>query len=170
VQSLSHLTSCIPIKSYLYFAISFATVMSEPALCRLLTIHVPTLMPILLSFCRLSKESVQVRGLLWHFVTTFFLRRGVVSLTPNSQAGEPSLVGYPVLLIQCILSYPPYLEAVSSIRNLRTRHAVVTRDPPNMENIKRPSNTRFHPSSFSTLEDKLWRPTDSHDITIMLSF
>jgi hypothetical protein len=27
---------------------------------------------------------------------------------------------------------PPYLEAVSSIRSLRTRHAVVTRDPPNM--------------------------------------
>jgi hypothetical protein len=30
------------------------------------------------------------------------------------------------LLIQHIRSYPPYLEAVSSIRNLRTRHAVVT--------------------------------------------
>jgi hypothetical protein len=29
-------------------------------------------------------------------------------------------------------SYPKYLEAVFSIRNLRTRQAVVTRDPPNM--------------------------------------
>jgi hypothetical protein len=28
--------------------------------------------------------------------------------------------------------FPPYLEAVPSIRNLRMRHAVVTRDPPNM--------------------------------------
>jgi hypothetical protein len=28
-----------------------------------------------------------------------------------------------------IRSYPPYLETVSSICNLRTRHAVVTRDP-----------------------------------------
>jgi hypothetical protein len=35
-------------------------------------------------------------------------------------------------LFQYIRSNPPYLEAVPSIRNLRTRHAVVTRDPPNM--------------------------------------
>jgi hypothetical protein len=28
--------------------------------------------------------------------------------------------------------FPPYLEVVSSIRNLRTRHAVVKSDPPNM--------------------------------------
>jgi hypothetical protein len=31
--------------------------------------------------------------------------------------------------------FPPYLEAVPSIRNLRTRHAVVSRDPPNMKLI-----------------------------------
>jgi len=36
------------------------------------------------------------------------------------------LVGYPPLLIQYIRSYSPHLEAVSSIRNRRTRHAVVT--------------------------------------------
>jgi hypothetical protein len=52
---------------------------------------------------------------------------------PNPQAGGPPLVGCPLLLIQYICSYPPYMEAVSSIRNLSTRHAVVTRDPPNME-------------------------------------
>jgi hypothetical protein len=46
----------------------------------------------------------------------------------TSQAGRPPLVGCPRLLNQCIHSYPPYLEGVSSIRNLRTRHAVVTRD------------------------------------------
>jgi hypothetical protein len=51
---------------------------------------------------------------------------------PNPQAGGLPLVGFPRLLIQYICSYPPYLEAVSSIRNLRTRNAVVTRDPPNM--------------------------------------
>jgi hypothetical protein len=67
------------------------------------------------------------------FVTSLFLRRGVVNLTPNPQAGGPPLVGCPRLLNQYIRSYPPYLEAVSSIRNLRTRHAMVTRDPPNME-------------------------------------
>jgi hypothetical protein len=56
----------------------------------------------------------------------------VVSPPPNPQAGGPSPVGCPRLLIQYIRCYPPYLEAVSSIRNLRTRHAVVTRNPLNM--------------------------------------
>jgi hypothetical protein len=50
-------------------------------------------------------------------------------------AGGPPLVGCPRLLIQYIRSYPPYLEGISSIRNLRTRHAVVTRDPPNMVRV-----------------------------------
>jgi hypothetical protein len=49
----------------------------------------------------------------------------------------PKLEDHPIgsqrLLIQYIRSYPPYLEAVSSIRNLRTRHALVTRDPPPLE-------------------------------------
>jgi hypothetical protein len=62
----------------------------------------------------------------------FFLRWGVVSPPHNPQAGGPPLVGCPWLLIQYIRSCPPCLEAFSSIRNLRTRHAVVTRDPLNM--------------------------------------
>jgi hypothetical protein len=61
----------------------------------------------------------------------FFLWR-VVSLTPNSQAGGPPLSYCPRLLIWYIRSYPPYLEVVSSIRNLTRRHAIVTRGPPNM--------------------------------------
>ncbi|KAJ4446561.1 hypothetical protein ANN_13258 [Periplaneta americana] len=48
-----------------------------------------------------------------------------VSPSPNPQAGGPPLIGCPRLLIQYIRSYPPYLEAVSSIRNLRKRHAMV---------------------------------------------
>jgi hypothetical protein len=67
---------------------------------------------------------------LWISVTSLFLR-WVVSPTPNRQAQGPPLVGFPRMLIQYLRSYPPYLEAVSSIRNLRTRHVVVTRDPPN---------------------------------------
>jgi hypothetical protein len=57
----------------------------------------------------------------------------VVSPTPSLQAEGPPLVGYPRLLIQYICSYLPYLEAVSSIRNLRTRHAAVMRDSPNTD-------------------------------------
>jgi hypothetical protein len=37
------------------------------------------------------------------------------------------------LLLQYIRSYPPYLEAVSSIRNQRTCYAVVTWDPLNID-------------------------------------
>jgi hypothetical protein len=47
---------------------------------------------------------------------------------PTHPQGLP-LVGCPRLLIEYICSYPPYLEAVASIRHLRTRHAVVTGDP-----------------------------------------
>jgi len=52
---------------------------------------------------------------------------------PTPQSGGPPLIGCPRLLIQCIRSYPPYLEAVSYIRNQRTRHAVGTWDTHNME-------------------------------------
>jgi hypothetical protein len=52
---------------------------------------------------------------------------------PNTQAGGPSLVDYPRLLIQYIRSSLSYLEALSSIRKVRTRLTVVTRDPPNMD-------------------------------------
>jgi hypothetical protein len=62
VPRLSHLTSCNPTKSNLYFIITFATVMSEPTLYRLPTFHIPNLMSIFLSLGRLPKESVQVRG------------------------------------------------------------------------------------------------------------
>jgi hypothetical protein len=37
----------------------------------------------------------------------------------------PPLVGCPRLLIQYICSFPPKLDGISSIRNLRTSHAVV---------------------------------------------
>jgi hypothetical protein len=61
-----------------------------------------------------------------------FYGKELIAPTPHPQAGGPPLVGCPSLLIQYIHSYPLYLEAVSSIHNLRTRHAMVTRDPPNM--------------------------------------
>jgi hypothetical protein len=75
-----------------------------------------------------SKESVQARGLVQHFATSCFLLRGVISPMPNTPSRRTPLVGRPRLLIQYIRSYPQYPEAVSSIRNLRTRHVVVTRD------------------------------------------
>jgi hypothetical protein len=53
---------------------------------------------------RLSKKSVQIRVSLEVFVTSFFLRWGVVNPTPNPQSGGPPLVVCPRLLIQYIRS------------------------------------------------------------------
>jgi hypothetical protein len=50
---------------------------------------------------------------------------------PNHQFGGPPLSAV-VTVYSNVRSYPPYLEAVSSIRNLRARHALMTRNPPNM--------------------------------------
>jgi hypothetical protein len=54
----SHLTSCTPNKSNLYFEISYPTALSEPALYTLLNF-----ISLFFRLGRLSKESVQVRGL-----------------------------------------------------------------------------------------------------------
>ena len=42
------------------------------------------------------------------FLNTNVLQGGVVSTSPNPQAGGPPLVGSPRLLFQFIRSYPPY--------------------------------------------------------------
>jgi hypothetical protein len=51
---------------------------------------------------------------------------------PKHQGVVPPLLGCPRLLIQYFRSYLPYLEAVSPTRNLRTHHAVVKMDQPNI--------------------------------------
>lgn len=58
----------------------------------------------------------------------YFLRRGVVSPTPNTHDGGLPLVGWARLLNQYVRSCPLYQEAVSSTRNPRTRHAMVNSD------------------------------------------
>jgi hypothetical protein len=65
-----------------------------------------------------------------HFITSLFFMMSYPHAKPQAQG--PPLVGCPRLLIQYIHSYPPYLESVSSVCNLRTHYAMVTRDPPNM--------------------------------------
>jgi hypothetical protein len=78
-------------------------------------------------------------------VFLFFYGGELLAPPPNPQAGRPPLVGCPRLLIQYIRSYPPYLEAFSSNRNLRTRHAVVTRDPLNNQHLSiMQADTKVH--------------------------
>jgi hypothetical protein len=61
--------------------------------------------------------------------------------TPQAEGSPP--VGYPLVLIQYIRSCSPYLEAVSSIRNLRTCH-VVTRDPLNLRYLQHRLISNYH--------------------------
>jgi hypothetical protein len=80
----------------------------------------------------LYKESVQVRGTLKHFVKIKnFYGEG---LRPHAQ--PPSWITTPCRLSATAYSIysqlPSVPEGLPSIRNLRTRHAVVTRDPTNM--------------------------------------
>jgi hypothetical protein len=55
-----------------------------------------------------------------------YLRRAVDSPSPNLQDEGPPIVDCPLLLIQRISSYSPYLEPVSSIRNLKKGHPTKT--------------------------------------------
>jgi hypothetical protein len=54
--------------------------------------------------CFVSRGSICT----WVILNIRFLRRGVVSTSPNPKAGGPPLVGCPRLLIQFIHSYPRY--------------------------------------------------------------
>jgi hypothetical protein len=101
---------------------------------------------------------IQVRGFLNIFMTSLFLRWGVVKPTPNPQSGGQPIVGCLRLFIPYIRSFPPHLEGVSSIRNLRTFHAVATREALNMDTFRlisslQPSNclhlTTYTQSCFS---------------------
>ena len=126
---LSYLTSCTPIKSSLYLANSLATAVSEPALYRLLTFHVPKKMFL---FCCLLRDTssrntphpgdpsggvkftsrlfcLQRKHLtLWVFLNMGFHGEALLAPRPTPQVGGPHLVGCPRLLIQFICSYPPY--------------------------------------------------------------
>jgi len=53
-----------------------------------------------------TKGSVQALDTSIRFITRHFLRCGIVSTSPNPQAGGPLLVGCPLLLIQYTGIYP----------------------------------------------------------------
>jgi hypothetical protein len=57
------------------------------------------------------------------------LRREIISPAASPKDGGPPLIGSLRMFTRCIRRSPPYLETAFSIRNLRTRPAVVTREP-----------------------------------------
>jgi hypothetical protein len=75
--------SCTPIKSDLYFDISSASVLSEPALYRLLTFHVPNHMSILFSLGRLSRNLSRSEALCVISYQAYFLREELLGLRPT---------------------------------------------------------------------------------------
>jgi hypothetical protein len=78
-------------KTNLYFEISSPTALSEHALYMLLIFHVPHLMSIFFPLGRLSKESVQVRGLFWMFVTSLFFYSEMLAPLPTSKLEDHPL-------------------------------------------------------------------------------
>ena len=125
VPVLSHITSCTPLHLIHTSLILWLLSLSGSGLYRLLTFQVPNLMSLFRSLGR-TKVSVQVRGFLCqYFVIKYALSWGVVSTSPNPQAGGQPLVGCLRLLIQRIRSIL-HTGGRSSIRNSRARHSVVT--------------------------------------------
>jgi hypothetical protein len=76
----------------LYLASSLKTVIKEPTLFKLLTFHVPNLIPIFRHLGSLSKESAQVRGSL-EVASLFFYGEGLLVPCPT-----PKLEDHPFSL------------------------------------------------------------------------
>jgi hypothetical protein len=102
-----------------------AAAISELALYRLLTFQAPNLMSLFRCLCR-TKISVQVRGLSVNIRNKdMFSRWGVVSPSPKPKLENHTLSAvcdYIFYIFAAIL----HIEGRSSIRNLRTCHAMVT--------------------------------------------
>jgi len=124
----SHLTSCTPTKSNLYLANSLDTVISDPALYRILTFHVPKLMYLSL-FLGCTKGSVQVQDSCVCFVTKLvFMVRCCQHLAQAPSWRITTLSDVRDCLFN-IFAATLCIRGHSSVRNLRTLHAVVTGTP-----------------------------------------
>jgi hypothetical protein len=108
VPSLSHVTSCTPTKSNLYLANSLAALVIEHALYRLLTFQVPNFMSLFVAYVVPKYQSRSEAFSVNNPLQDAFLRWGVFSTSPYTQAEGTPLVGCPPLLIQYIRSYHPY--------------------------------------------------------------
>jgi hypothetical protein len=95
---------------------------AEPALYRLWTFQVPSLLSIFRCLGRTVPGYQSSSQAFFVNVSQhdMFLRWGDISTSLNPQAGRPLLVDCPRLLIQYIRSYPPYW------RPFLHRHALVT--------------------------------------------
>ena len=125
MPSSSHLISCTPTKCNLYFANYLAIVVSEPDLYRLLTYQVPNLMSFFHCLV-LTKVSVQVPRHLFMFCKkeSFYCDEFSAPRPTPSFRTTPSRLS--ANDYSNIFAVTLHLGGHPSIRNVRTRHAVVT--------------------------------------------
>jgi len=118
VPFLSQLTSCTPTKS-------LAAAAMESALYRLLTFHVPSLMSFSFALVAPKYQSRSEAYSLFHNMIRFYGEE-LLATCPT-----PKLEYYPLSAVRyCLINIFTatfHIGGRSSIRNLRTRHAVVTR-------------------------------------------
>jgi hypothetical protein len=121
VPSRSHLTSCTPTKSNLYLDNSLAAAVNEPALYRFLTFQVP------LSLLRLYQSiSPGPRLCLWIFCNKIcFNREELLAPCPTPKLEDNPLSAVRDCLFNTFAA-TLHIRGRSSIRNLRTHHAIVT--------------------------------------------
>jgi hypothetical protein len=119
--------------------------------------HLPTLFPLNPP----KSEAVS------NIVTRGFLRWRAVSPSLNPQAGGPPHVGCPPLLSQYIRSYPPYLGAVSSIRNTKTSSYSPHTVPRYSQTVSRyPKLVKVKVKVTERIEE--WRYSSTHSLTLAL--
>jgi len=108
----------------------------------------------------LAQDSIQwqVRGALKHFVTIKnFYGEGLLAPrpTPSWRTTPCRLSATDYIVYSQLPSVPGGLP---SIRNLRMRHAVVTRDPPNMDPVTGSYKNGYQRCGISWLDDRLLVP------------
>ena len=140
---LSHLTSCTPTKSKLYLANSLGAAVSEPALYSLLTFYVPNKMSLFVPRdtssrntpprrsewgsslppdCFVSRGSISPCE---YFLTDIFQGKALLAPRPTTKLEDHPSSAVRDCLFN-IFAATLHIGGRSSIRNLRTRHAMVT--------------------------------------------
>ena len=126
MPSLSHLTSCTPTRSNLYLANSLAAAVNEPALYRLLTFQAPNLTSLFRCLGRTKSISPSPRLCLWIYRNKIRCNREeLLAPRPTNKLEDHPLSAVSDCLFN-IFAATLHIGGRSFIRNMRTRHSVVT--------------------------------------------
>jgi hypothetical protein len=125
VSLFPHLVSCTPNKFNFYLVDFLATAVSERDTYRLLTFHLRNKMSLFHCLVR-TKGSVQARGTCMRFVIRpVFCVRFLLTPRPTPKVEDYTLSAVRDFLFNTFAA-TLHIGGRSSLRNLRTRHAMVT--------------------------------------------